>query len=496
MPATTTANIHSCHNPALSLWQSAMHKVLSEKIAGVDLRGIAATAVVPQMLATTQVLTHFDEHGTFDVPATPVATATAAGTAPAMAGAPAPAVVECAKLAAQIALYETIDPSRAAELRSELQGGTCDPLWAECLATYEAFRLSGKQQPYFQYSSIGDFVLEKCFPDTTTIAIIGDWGTGTNAAVVLLEQIAANFEPSVLLHLGDIYYSGLRDECLNHFTKCIDEVWPATKPLIFTLDGNHDRYAGTNGGYYDLIASLNPGTGKAQPNSYFAMRNNFWQFVAMDTGYFDSDPNSVTRSVTKLFPEETAWHLDKIENNGAGVDRTVNASGVRGTVLLSHNQLFSFTGVGKDAAGRPMAVNPNLVSAFSPVMGAIDLWLWGHEHDLCIFEPYTNGPGQPLPKGRCIGASAIPVYVSQKPKLPANLLTPVGESGPPKIVSGTALGDNGTVLNHCYAIMRLNGPALSIEYYQMDCTKAQVGHPTKPGAPLYVERIEKPAASR
>ena len=102
-----------------------------------------------------------------------------------------------------------------------------------------------------------------------------------------------------------------------------------------------------------MIASLNQGATLPQPNSYFALRNNFWQFVAMDTGYHDTDPFTVTSNLTYLEQSEIDWHLDKIRNNGVGVDTSVNPSGVRGTVLLSHHQLMSFTGVGNNPAGQP-----------------------------------------------------------------------------------------------------------------------------------------------
>jgi hypothetical protein len=277
----------------------------------------------------------------------------------------------------------------------------------------------------------------------------------------------------------------------------IDQAWPggAQKPLVFTLDGNHDRYAGANGGYYDLIAGLNKAAGKPQPNSYFALRNNFWQFVAMDTGFNDSNPCAEAGNVTTLAPQEIPWHLDKIRNNGAGVDSGSNPAGVRGTILLSHHQLYSFTGVGKAANGAQMAVNPNLVNAFSPVFSLIDFWLWGHEHALCIFEPYCSGPGLPLPKGRCVGASAVPMYLSQKPVPPANLVLPPGMPGPPQVVPGTSLGDNGTVFNYCYAILHLAGPSLSIDYYQVDSTDYMPGNPPLIGAPLYHETIERPLAA-
>lgn len=482
-----------------------MHSVLAQKqeLENSSHQGLGITALAPAMQATMSVVKHFDQTGNFDVapaasPSTGVAApGSGAPTAGGAVAATAPVALECAKLAAQIALYAVTDPARAETLRQELQESTCDPLWAECLVQYDAWRTENQQQPYINYQNIGDFVQEQCFPDNATIAVIGDWGTGMNDALVLLQQIANNFKPDVLLHLGDVYYSGLPSECSAHFTGFIDQVWPdgGFKPLVFTMSGNHDRYAGSNGGYYGMIAGLNKVAGKPQPNSYFALRNNFWQFVAMDTGLNDSDPNTVAGNVTYLDPQEIPWHLDKIRNSGANVDTSVNPGAVRGTVLLSHHQLYSFTGVGKAANGSQMAVNPNLVAAFSPVFNLIDLWLWGHEHALCIFEPYSNGPGQPMPKGRCVGASAVPMYLSQKPVPPPDLVVPPGAAGPPQVVPGTSLGDNGTVFNYCYAIIQLNGPNLTITYYQVDSTDASPGNPPPLTGPLYKESIARPLAA-
>jgi hypothetical protein len=496
--------IYCSHTPALSLWQSAVHSVVAKRAAqeGSAHRGIGVSATAPHMLATAQVLRQFDCTGTFGVAPQPVQAVPPTAAAPSPAG-PQPAAagptLECAKLAAQAALYSVTDPEKAETIRQELRDSTCDPLWLECLAQYDTWRAAGTAQPYINSTSLGDFVLENCFPDNATIAVIGDWGTGMNDALVLLQQISSNFQPDILLHLGDIYYSGLPQECATHFTQSIDQVWPdggpKPKPLVFTLDGNHDRYAGANGGYYNLIANLNKSAGKPQPNSYFALRNNFWQFVAMDTGFNDSDPFKEGGLVTSLVPQEIPWHLDKIRNNGVGVDEKANPTGVRGTVLLSHHQLFSFTGVGKGPDGSQMAVNPNLVEAFSPVFNLIDVWLWGHEHALCIFEPYSNGPGQPLPKGRCIGASAVPVYLSQAPVAPPGLVLPPEAQGPPRIIAGTELGNNGTVFNYCYAIVGLKGPSLTIDYYQIDSTDAQPGSPPPLAEPLYSETIARPLAA-
>ncbi len=445
--------------------------------------GLGVTADQPYMLASMQAIKEIQNPGT-------------PGQFAARAAGPVGTIIDCAKLFAQIAWAELFDRAKVPALKNEISFGTCDPFWTECLAVYEGFILSGRQQPYTVYPDISQGVLSS-LNDNATVAIIGDWGTGMNDAIVLLQQIAQNFTPDVLIHLGDIYYSGLPSEDSEHFTSVISKVWPSNPPLVFTLDGNHDRYAGAAAGYYPLIASLNQASGgPAQPNSYFALRNNFWQFVAMDTGFHDNDPYTVNSNLTYLEQSEIDWHLDKIQNNGLNVDTTLNPSGVRGTVLLSHHQLISFAGLGNDPdSGKPLAVNPKLANAFKPVFPLIDFWLWGHEHDLCIFEPYSMGPGEPLPVGRCIGASAVPDFIPET-AAPNNLVIPTSESGPPRIVAGTELGDNKTVFNHSYAIMTLAQAGLTINYYQFDSTDATVGNPPALPPPTHSDVVTAPNVVR
>ena len=448
-------------DPALSLWQASVHKALVEHAnTDPDACHAAATAEHPYMQATVGSLQNFADNGSFQTPPYhPSSLAKGAA---------------CAKLYAELAWNKVFNPARALQIENEVDFSNCDPFWAKCLLAYDEYLKTGKAQPYIVHSHIDDYVLN-CLPDKATVAVIADWGTGMDDAVVLAQQIAQHFKPDVLIHLGDVYYAGLPQEIERHFLQPLAKAWPENPPLIFALDGNHDRYAGASGGYYQMIANLNKAAGVAQPNSYFALRNHYWQLLAMDTGLHDSDPSGEAKALTYLEPSEVEWHLDKIRN-----------SGKRGTVLLSHHQLYSFLSAGTNEKGELLAVNPKLADAFRPVFEEIDFWLWGHEHNLCIFEPYTMAEGVALPRGRCIGAGAVPNLVSNS--CPAeNLVLPASEKAPPRVVPGTELRNNGTVDNHAYSILHFDGPALTVEYYQFDSTRAKVGQPPAPEAPTYVE---------
>jgi DNA repair exonuclease SbcCD nuclease subunit len=298
-----------------------------------------------------------------------------------------------------------------------------------------------------------DFVLPLPAParDKLVIAVIGDWGTGTRDARQLLAAVATH-EPDMLLHLGDIYYSGTPAECRQHFYDVVIAQWPgAAGPAIpiYTLSGNHDLYAGGDG-YYQLLDLL------GQPASFFCLRDAHWQLLALDTGLHERDVRTADSCVTYLEPSEALWHQDKIRNAGG-----------RKTILLSHHQLFSVVsgGVGRDGEGRPLAVNPNLYGMLSEngvTPRDISLWLWGHEHNLIVYEPYAG-----LARGRCIGAGAIPIGAEEDPYTPnPNLLLPPGHSALPRIKADVRLGHDDNIYNRCYTTITLAGATAKVDYYQ------------------------------
>jgi hypothetical protein len=203
-------------------------------------------------------------------------------------------------------------------------------------------------------------------------------------------------------------------------------------------------------GYYGLVDQLE------QQASYFCLRNAAWQFLAMDTGYNDFDPLSVKSNVTSLTPTEAEWHRTKIAQAGG-----------RKTVLLSHHPLFSaFEPIGGEA------VNGDLLAVFGQVLPQVAAWFWGHEHRLGVYAPHLG-----LQRGRCLGCSAIPVFVVEdpmKPEFPVPLL-----EDPPGSGHTVRLGVNGDIYNRAYAILKLDGPNANVSYYQ----------DSDEGRPLFSESI-------
>lgn len=433
-------SITTFRNPVAAIWQHAIHKAISQKQPGVE----QLSSTQPEMTQFSTAVEALQNNQA--IPQTD-----SAGNV----------IGSCAKLAAEYVWAEiTRDTLRASELEDELRFGTCDPLWTVALAIYLAWKASLDPIPYVRYSSLNDFVIPLPTKPDLTIALIADWGTGLDDAKwVLTEAMKKN--PDVLIHLGDIYYAGTADENRQNFLNLINAAAPNIP--VYTLSGNHDMYSG-GAPYYWLLTQLNT-TAALQPYqqkaSYFCLRSQNWQILAMDTGLHDFDPFTVNSNITFLDPQEAAWHIDKLNNAGG-----------RQTILLSHHQLFTAFGggIGQGPSGQPLAYNPKLYSVFRPFLGNIALWLWGHEHNFEFFNPYLG-----LSKGRCVGASAIPCLKAQNPYGLIQNPDLQGQAALPTLGTGMLeLGINPDgVYFHNYAILTLRGPDSQfqdskIEYYELD----------------------------
>lgn len=220
-------------------------------------------------------------------------------------------------------------------------------------------------------------------PSDAKVAIIGDWGTGLDDAIQLVSNIVSRFDPDAIIHLGDIYYSGTPGECTQAFVEALAAAGVGNIP-VFTIPGNHDYYA-LGYGFYPMLQQLNSGIdGASQQASYFCLRteDGGYQFLAMDTGYHDSNPGDQLNPAYAgpwLQPTEVEWHQDKLNNFGGA------------TILLSHHQLYTtnakLNGSVSHYAGLPY-LNPYLYQAFRPWLPTkVAAWIWGHEHNFALYQP-------------------------------------------------------------------------------------------------------------
>jgi predicted phosphodiesterase len=442
--------IRQFRDPELSLWQSAVDEMIAKRSAGAQTQALGGPPVISERpdssdLRMREAIAYCD--------------AVDAGK-PLPQAAAAPAATEglvhtagfCSLTALKLAKATIVgNQADIQRYKAELaKFSDCDPGYAEAAVTYAAYFVAqGKDIPYKVYQNIGDFVVDGKLPDPATVAVVGDWGTGQDAAKLVLQQIARK-KPDVVIHLGDIYYSCTEFEAANYFYNPWKQILGlgANGIATYTLAGNHDMYSG-GVAYYNLIATL------GQPASYFCLRNSNWQLVALDTGYNDHNPGGGGGGATFLRDTEVAWFQDKINNAGG-----------RKSILLTHHQLFTAY---DEIAGHE--VNLRLYPQVKDLLGGIALWLWGHEHNFVLYAPHLG-----VERGRCLGHGAFPVGEDELAKQPQFPDVPLlsDQAG-----STVRLGITDGVYNHGYAVVQLKGASATVSYYQ----------DSDENNPMYVETI-------
>lgn len=422
--ASTKPSIRTFSNPLISNFQSALSEVLAD--SGAPSERLAAEH--PHMQALCEACDEL-------MPPDHAHESAEKVTAPALAK-------QCAQLYVGLLRAKMMNNrQRIAEIEDEIRFSVCDPLWAKVLLEYR--KSEGATIPYRRYTAHDDFV-ESMPNEPLTIAFVSDWGTGTPTARNVLRNIA-DHRPDIFIHLGDVYYSGTRREMDENFLRIVRQLLPQTT-VVRALAGNHDLYAGGEG-YYWLLDEID------QAASYFCLRNDHWQLLAVGAPPEKADPTNALSSIPIVDEAEVVWHQHKLATAGG-----------RKTIMLSHYPLFTASGnIGRTVDKRPLALNPVLYDAFCDYLTDIDLWLWGHEHNLVAFDPYLG-----LEKGRCIGSGAIPVPLLWQPyKTLPDLALPEGVVEPPHIRHDIQLGHDGDHYHHGYAVLTLTGSVGQLAYYEV-----------------------------
>jgi hypothetical protein len=286
-------------------------------------------------------------------------------------------------------------------------------------------------------------------PDNSIrIAFAGDWGTGTDEAQRIADNMVAP-NPELTIHLGDVYYVGLdaevKENCLGHDTHIYKGVfWRNGSKGSFALNGNHEMYSGGNGYFDTFLPTLGIPTSqdKQQLRSYFCLETPGWRILAIDTGY-----NSANLfGNCKLDDNLIDWLrtvIDPVKNR-------------KPTVLLSHHQWFS--DFGDDAYETPA----DQMAEFLKDQEII--WLWGHEHRLSLYNKYKGSNGITA-YARCIGHGGTPVEIRQ-PTVDVHQVEYYDASNQrtQTLEDGTVVGLNG------YVQMVIKDSTLTLEYLDIHKT--------------------------
>jgi hypothetical protein len=230
-------------------------------------------------------------------------------------------------------------------------------------------------------------------PTNCKVALVGDWGSGTDSAYRVIDHVRQHQKPDMTIHLGDIYYSGQIDEVNEYFLG--DDDWYRAD-RSFALNANHEMYSGGHG-YFDCVL---PALG--QEASYFCVENDHWRIVGIDTGYYAKIfPFIELLLQTKLHSENLKWLREVVFADGA--DR-------RPVILLSHHQWFSAFERGYSRLGGQL----------EEFLSNVALWFWGHEHRFAGYAAYAPH-GDNKVRARCIGHGGMPVEIKE----PKNQEVPV-----------------------------------------------------------------------
>jgi hypothetical protein len=288
-------------------------------------------------------------------------------------------------------------------------------------------------------------------PDQVTIALLGDWGGNNQPA----QEVASSAKGmmgagDVIVHLGDVYYAGTDDAGLvehdyedDNFLK----VWPGSPGRSFALNSNHDMYAhGT--GYFQT--ALTSSTFASQNGcSYFALCNDEFRIVGLDTAYYDPDPGAtgfMTGSLGPTGPGTQAQFLQDQAQAAADANQTL--------VVLSHHNGLQYDG------SRTLPLWGEVAAALAPLSGRTVIWYWGHEHMGVVYKDQAvNGI---TIRPRCCGHGCIPWGVATGLNAPNIEWYETTVVGP---------GSNYLVANG-FATVALDGSSIAETFYRQDGAKS------------------------
>jgi hypothetical protein len=317
-----------------------------------------------------------------------------------------------------------------------------DPGWIGSLGTYILLKIGEiKLHPFAPAPK--PVTLPAAGP--ITIAIVGDWGTGswndgseTPPSIAVMNQIV-KLKPNYTIHLGDVYYAGTKAEEDANYVK----FWQAATDGNFMLNSNHEMYDGANG-YFDVGLADAPFV-KQQSSSCFALMNDHVAIVGLDSAYGDTS---------------VLFEKGGIPSNSPQIPYVKGLNlGNRKLIVLTHHNGLSTTGQQTTGLWQDMYVA--LGNRYP------DIWYWGHIHNGIIYKPRTETVnGQEVTVlVRCSGHGAIP-FGNGTGIMPPGYVTYYAHTPNP------AAPPAGLRVMNGFTVLTIDGANVSEVWYDQDGNKA------------------------
>lgn len=269
-------------------------------------------------------------------------------------------------------------------------------------------------------------------PNQFRLAVLGDWGggvwAGNNVATAIADTVRNTLQPDITLHLGDVYYAGETNDEQNYLV----DLWPTGALANVTLNSNHEMYP-KGEGYFD-IALRNALFEVQQGKSYFALENDHWILVGLDTAFF--------ASATDLY---MSGAIDGTQENFLA---QVAAKG-KPVVVFSHHNPLDITGTDTNALWDQV---------IGILGGSLRYWYWGHLHAGAVYSAMAGV------NGRVVGHGVIPWGDASALADHCGGSVQWYENTPPPVADGPRV-QNG------FALLSFSGTTLEEGFYGEDGTQ-------------------------
>ena len=232
--------------------------------------------------------------------------------------------------------------------------------------------------------------------ETAKVALLADWG-GDNPAAKQIASIVKASKPKIAIHLGDIYYGGVKEECkifLRNWPLQLEPAQPGkgiSPSSSLALNGNHEMYSGGESFFNVVLPAFH------QPQPFFCLEGEHWRIIGLDTAYLGGRLKPRTADDVCM---QVQW--DWLVNLLKTGPKLAN-------ILLTHHQPVSAHSK-EFSDSVPLRDDMyELLNTEGIGQDAIFGWFFGHEHRCTVYDDHATQYN-----ARLIGSGCIPHEIQRE----------------------------------------------------------------------------------